>query len=137
MKERPTIQQEQPGLTFGEVGRELGRRWKTLDESARKPFTAQAEQDALRHANEMAAYMQRTPQNSGFVSSQSSHPTGWGLNQTHVQPTQQKKPRPADSNAAVEDLGEITAMARECEVERATLEGRSEGHADEFEEGEG
>ena len=40
-------------------------------------------------------------------------------------------------DAAVKDLEEIMAMARECEVERATLEGRSEGHADEFEEGEG
>ena len=99
MKERPTIQQEQPGFTFGDIARELGRRWKTLDESARKPYTAQAEQDDLRHANEMTSYTAKllhTPLNSGFVLSQSSQPTGWGLNQTHMQPTQQKKPRAAD-----------------------------------------
>ncbi|KAJ2817304.1 Non-histone chromosomal protein 6, partial [Coemansia erecta] len=35
---RPTVQEENPGVTFGQIGKLLGELWKTLDENERKPF---------------------------------------------------------------------------------------------------
>ncbi|KAJ1855025.1 Non-histone chromosomal protein 6 [Coemansia sp. RSA 1822] len=52
---RPTVQEENPGVSFGTIGKLLGERWKGLDESGRKPYMALAEKDKARYEAEKAA----------------------------------------------------------------------------------
>jgi hypothetical protein len=53
---RKTLKEEQPDLAFTAIGKEIGVRWKALDEEAKKPYEAQAAADKARHATEMEGY---------------------------------------------------------------------------------
>ncbi|KAJ2499290.1 Non-histone chromosomal protein 6 [Coemansia sp. RSA 1972] len=52
---RPTVQEENPGVSFGTIGKLLGERWKGLDDTGRKPYMALAEKDKARYEAEKAA----------------------------------------------------------------------------------
>jgi len=52
--ERPKL--EAAEMTFGEVGKELGRRWKEVPEAEKAIFKAQAAEDKARYEDEMEDY---------------------------------------------------------------------------------
>ena len=47
--ERPGIREANPGLTVGDVAKELGRRWGDVDEGSKKRYVAMAEKDKERY----------------------------------------------------------------------------------------
>ena len=53
---RGVLKEQSPDLSFTEVGKELGVRWKDMDETAKKEWQEKAEADKQRHAAEMADY---------------------------------------------------------------------------------
>mmetsp|Transcript_11923 Transcript_11923/g.31356 ORF Transcript_11923/g.31356 Transcript_11923/m.31356 type:complete len:134 (+) Transcript_11923:342-743(+) len=53
---RAEIKAAHPDWSLGDVGRELGKRWKELSEEDKKPFHDQAAKDAERYKTEMEAY---------------------------------------------------------------------------------
>ena len=52
----PEIQKAHADWGFGEVNKELSKRWKAMDDEAKKPFTEQAAADKTRYETEMAKY---------------------------------------------------------------------------------
>jgi RNA recognition motif-containing protein len=44
-------------LKFTEISREIGKRWKEIDDDDKAPYVEKAEKDALRHKREMADYV--------------------------------------------------------------------------------
>ncbi|KAI8058028.1 Non-histone chromosomal protein 6 [Syncephalis plumigaleata] len=53
---RETIKEENPGLSFGEIGKKLGETWKSMDDDSKKPFNDKAALDKERYAREMKNY---------------------------------------------------------------------------------
>ncbi|KAJ2896092.1 Non-histone chromosomal protein 6 [Zalerion maritima] len=53
---RDLVREENPGITFGEVGRMLGQKWKELTDSEKGPYEAKAAADKKRYEDEKAAY---------------------------------------------------------------------------------
>ncbi|KAL6756819.1 hypothetical protein V8C86DRAFT_1789455 [Haematococcus lacustris] len=53
---RDKIKAQHPGVKFGEVGKLLGERWKTVSPSEKAVHEAAAKQDKERYQREMAAY---------------------------------------------------------------------------------
>jgi len=53
---RDKVREENPGITFGQVGKSLGDKWKALTESERKPYDAKAAADKKRYEEEKAKY---------------------------------------------------------------------------------
>jgi len=70
---RETVREENPGISFGmrpvlcplpqstdastgQVGKQLGERWKALNEKQRIPYEAKAAQDKKRYEDEKASY---------------------------------------------------------------------------------
>ncbi|KAF9243001.1 transcriptional regulator family: HMG [Penicillium roqueforti] len=55
---RPSVvREENPGISFGQVGKQLGDKWKALSETDRKPYDAKAAADKKRYEEEKAAYL--------------------------------------------------------------------------------
>jgi len=54
--ERPKLKEEQPDLPFGEVGKELGVRWKSISDKDKKQYEDKAAEDKIRYTKEKAAY---------------------------------------------------------------------------------
>jgi hypothetical protein len=54
--ERPKVVQDFPGITFKEIGRELGFRWKKLDDTLRAPYLEKAKLDRIRFNAELAKW---------------------------------------------------------------------------------
>ncbi|KAJ2770524.1 Non-histone chromosomal protein 6, partial [Coemansia nantahalensis] len=52
---RATVQKENPNATFGEIGKLLGDKWKTMDDKARKPYQDLADKDKARYEAEKLA----------------------------------------------------------------------------------
>lgn len=55
-KNRNTVLTEQPMLTFGEVGRELGHRWKSLSADDKVVYEDLAAKDKKRYLAEKEKY---------------------------------------------------------------------------------
>ncbi|CAI7677147.1 Non-histone chromosomal protein 6 [Penicillium manginii] len=53
---RDKVREENPGITFGQVGKMLGDKWKALTETERKPYDAKAATDKKRYEEEKAKY---------------------------------------------------------------------------------
>ncbi|KAL5339167.1 Non-histone chromosomal protein 6 [Aspergillus crustosus] len=53
---RDKVREENPGITFGQVGKMLGERWKALSDKDRKPYDDKAATDKKRYEDEKAAY---------------------------------------------------------------------------------
>ncbi|KAJ5683799.1 Non-histone chromosomal protein 6 [Penicillium sp. IBT 18751x] len=53
---RDKVREENPGITFGQVGKMLGDKWKALTESERKPYDEKAAVDKKRYEEEKAKY---------------------------------------------------------------------------------
>ena len=54
--QRENVREENPGITFGQVGKVLGERWKALSEKGRDPYEKKAKADKERYEQEKAAY---------------------------------------------------------------------------------
>lgn len=53
---REQIRTDNPDISFGEVGRLLGQKWKELSDSEKAPYEAKAAADKKRYEDEKAAY---------------------------------------------------------------------------------
>ncbi|KAL6235569.1 Non-histone chromosomal protein 6 [Aspergillus navahoensis] len=53
---REKVREENPGISFGQVGKMLGERWKSLSDKDRKPYEDKAAADKKRYEDEKAAY---------------------------------------------------------------------------------
>jgi len=54
--QRDSVREENPGVTFGQVGKILGERWKALSTKQREPYEAKAAADKKRYEDEKASY---------------------------------------------------------------------------------
>ncbi len=54
---RDIVRAENPGITFGQVGRILGEKWKALSEDEKAPYEAKAEADKKRYESEKELYI--------------------------------------------------------------------------------
>ena len=57
---RSKIKEENPDATFGELGKLVGAKFKSLSAEEKKPYEDMAEKDKARYAKEMAAYKQKS-----------------------------------------------------------------------------
>lgn len=55
-EQRENVREENPGVSFGQVGKILGERWKALSEKQRMPYEAKAAADKKRYEDEKQAY---------------------------------------------------------------------------------
>ncbi|RMZ81875.1 hypothetical protein DV738_g1979, partial [Chaetothyriales sp. CBS 135597] len=55
-EQRETVREENPGITFGQVGKVLGDKWKALSEKQREPYEKKAAADKKRYEDEKAKY---------------------------------------------------------------------------------
>ncbi|MDI1492959.1 MAG: Non-histone chromosomal protein 6 [Ramalina farinacea] len=55
-EQRDNVREENPGISFGQVGKVLGERWKALNDKQRGPYEAKAKQDKERYESEKASY---------------------------------------------------------------------------------
>ncbi|KAJ5095412.1 Non-histone chromosomal protein 6 [Penicillium alfredii] len=53
---REKVREENPGISFGQVGKMLGDKWKALSDSERRPYDDKAAADKKRYDAEKAAY---------------------------------------------------------------------------------
>ncbi|KAA8646267.1 hypothetical protein EYZ11_000624 [Aspergillus tanneri] len=53
---REKVREENPGITFGQVGKMLGEKWKALSDSERRPYEEKAAADKKRYEDEKASY---------------------------------------------------------------------------------
>jgi len=55
-EQRETVRTDNPGVTFGQIGKLLGEKWKSLNEAEKVPYESKANQDKKRYEDEKAAY---------------------------------------------------------------------------------
>ncbi|KUI60451.1 Non-histone chromosomal protein 6 [Cytospora mali] len=55
-EQRQSVRDDNPDVTFGQVGKILGERWKALNEKQRAPYDAKAAADKKRYEDEKQAY---------------------------------------------------------------------------------
>jgi len=60
-EQRENVREENPGITFGQVGKILGERWKALNDKQRAPYESKAAADKKRYEDEKLAYNVRLP----------------------------------------------------------------------------
>jgi hypothetical protein len=53
---RDIVRSENPGISFGGVGKLLGEKWKALTGDEKSPYEAKAEADKKRYEQEKATY---------------------------------------------------------------------------------
>lgn len=53
---RNEVKNDNPGITFGELGKMLGELWRGLSEDEKRPYQLRAASDKARYENEKAAY---------------------------------------------------------------------------------
>ncbi|KAG8525989.1 Non-histone chromosomal protein 6 [Bacidia gigantensis] len=58
---RDSVREENPGISFGQVGKVLGERWKALSDKQRVPYEDKAKADKARYENEKASYNVSNP----------------------------------------------------------------------------
>lgn len=55
---REKVREENPGISFGQVGKMLGEKWKSLSDSERRPYEEKAAADKKRYEEEKEKYNQ-------------------------------------------------------------------------------
>jgi len=53
---RVSVTKENPNITFGDIGKELGRQWKESEPTIKEKYENLAQQDKLRYEKEMEIY---------------------------------------------------------------------------------
>ncbi|KAA8901828.1 hypothetical protein DIURU_003077 [Diutina rugosa] len=56
---RDVVRSENPGVSFGQVGKLLGEKWKALTSEEKTPYEAKAEADKKRYEKEKAEYAKK------------------------------------------------------------------------------
>lgn len=56
---RDVVRAENPGISFGQVGKLLGEKWKALDADEKSPYESKAAADKKRYEKEKAEYAKR------------------------------------------------------------------------------
>lgn len=56
---RITLKAENPGLSFQDVGRQCGEKWRSLTDEEKAPYVKKAEVDKARYQREMEAYKKK------------------------------------------------------------------------------
>lgn len=54
--ERPKVKEDKPEISFGDVGKELGERWKAISDKEKAKFEEMAKKDKDRYTKEKTAY---------------------------------------------------------------------------------
>lgn len=54
---RDLVRAANPGVTFGQLGKLLGAKWKELNDEEKQPYQAKADADKKRYELEKAAYV--------------------------------------------------------------------------------
>ncbi len=54
---RDVIKAEKPDVTFGQIGKLLGQRWKSLSPAEKLPYETKAQADKNRYEKEKAHYI--------------------------------------------------------------------------------
>ncbi|GMM47835.1 high-mobility group nucleosome-binding protein [Pichia kluyveri] len=57
--ERDKVRADNPGIQFGQIGKLLGEKWKSMDAEMREPHEAKAEADKKRYEMEKIAYLKK------------------------------------------------------------------------------
>jgi hypothetical protein len=60
-EQRQNVQDENPGIMFGQIGKIIGKRWMALDDKQRAPYEAKAAADRKRYEDEIKAYNVNPP----------------------------------------------------------------------------
>jgi hypothetical protein len=68
MKRRAELKIENPDWKFGDLSRAVSAEWKQLDEAAKAPWQAQANEDKTRYEQQMASYSSSSPSPSSSPS---------------------------------------------------------------------
>lgn len=55
-EQRENVRDENPGISFGQVGKILGERWKALNDKQRIPYETKAATDKKRYEDEKQVY---------------------------------------------------------------------------------
>ncbi|CAN0890438.1 FACT complex subunit SSRP1 [Linum grandiflorum] len=55
-RERETIKKENPGISFGEISKALGDKWKTMSAEEKQPYSEMAKADSKRYQEEASGY---------------------------------------------------------------------------------
>lgn len=58
---RETVVKQNPGITFGDIGKMLGKMWADMPEANKAKYLELAEKDKLRYEQEIAAYRGLAP----------------------------------------------------------------------------
>jgi len=53
---RDKVREDNPGIKFGEVGKQLGEKWKELTAKDKEPYDKKAKEDKERYEREKAEY---------------------------------------------------------------------------------
>lgn len=56
---RDIVRAEHPGITFGQVGKFLGDKWKSMTAEDKEPYESKAAADKKRYEKEKAEYAKR------------------------------------------------------------------------------
>jgi hypothetical protein len=55
-EQREKVREDNPGISFGQVGKMLGEKWKNLGDEDRRPYEEKAAADKKRYEEEKATY---------------------------------------------------------------------------------
>jgi len=62
---RESLKTEQPGLTFGEIGRIVGEKWKDASSATKQKYQKMADEAKKKYDSELKNYRAKTPGSSG------------------------------------------------------------------------
>ncbi|KAI8088028.1 high mobility group box domain-containing protein [Gilbertella persicaria] len=54
-EQRQSVKDANPGVTFGQIGKLLGEKWKSMSDEEKKPYNEKAAKDKERYEQEKAA----------------------------------------------------------------------------------
>ncbi|CAI5759276.1 unnamed protein product [Candida verbasci] len=57
---RDIVRAENPGISFGQVGKVLGDKWKALSDDDKAPYQSKADADKKRYEKEKAEYAKKS-----------------------------------------------------------------------------
>eukprot|EP00005_Dracoamoeba_jomungandri_P003491 CAMPEP_0174256806 /NCGR_PEP_ID=MMETSP0439-20130205/6003_1 /TAXON_ID=0 /ORGANISM="Stereomyxa ramosa, Strain Chinc5" /LENGTH=131 /DNA_ID=CAMNT_0015339581 /DNA_START=384 /DNA_END=779 /DNA_ORIENTATION=- len=69
---RPKIKEENPDLSFGDLGRKVGEAWRALNAEDKKPYESLAAEDKKRYTKEITAFKAKQKPSSSSSSDPSS-----------------------------------------------------------------
>jgi len=109
MDERPKIQQEFKGITFAEMGKKLGERWRGLGPEEKKKYDMMASKDRARLQTELKAYKESQSRQQKARKAPADDQT------QQQQQKQEQVDNPTDSQHAPQPVADVTGYNPEYE----------------------